>query len=191
MPLALVHNPPLLIVSGPRFVNIEWMIFYEGMGFKLVSSFHNRVKFLIPGPLESALGMPAKNQVFHICLAGPTVSSDWLLIQNLKSQNQVTLVEHVRLLSRNSVLLKVDVLILECKENGGLGLRIVSFLKRYFPELCVVLVNGGLTQKQIAAAFREGVQDYFPDPYDVQLLTERIHVLATNVRSKNRKSNGS
>ncbi len=128
--------------------------------------------------------MAEKDQIFHICLAGRTVSNDWPLIRSLKTQHQVTVVERVRLLSRNAILAKADVLVLDCSESQGLGLRILPFLKRYFPELSVVLVDGGLTQQQIAAAFREGVQDYFSEPYDLALLVERIDALGVLRRGK-------
>ena len=54
--------------------------------------------------------MRSQDRVFHTCLAGPRVSSDWLLIQALRAQHQVTLVECVRLLSRNAILTGVDVM---------------------------------------------------------------------------------
>ena len=48
-------------------------------------------------------------------------------------------------------------------------------------ELCVVLVDGGITQKQIARAFEVGVKDYFAEPYDIELLAERIDALCTQL----------
>lgn len=128
---------------------------------------------------QSAIGFSdadetGKDRVFHICLAGHTVSNDWGLIKQLKSRHQVTVVERVRLLSRNSILTGADVLVLDCSESQGLGPKILPFLKKYFPALCVVLVDGGLTQKQIATAFQKGAKDYFSEPYDVKLLVERI-----------------
>jgi DNA-binding NtrC family response regulator len=125
-----------------------------------------------------------KDRVFHICLAGQAVSNDWPLIHRLKAQHQVTVVERVRLLSRNSILDKVDVLVLDCSESHGLGLKILPFLKKYFPELCIVLVDGGLTQPQIAAAFRQGARDYFSEPYDLSLLVERVDALGATARGK-------
>jgi len=44
----------------------------------------------------------------------------------------------------------------------------------------VMLVNGGLTQEQIASAFKEGAKDYFSDPYDVKLLAERVNALVAH-----------
>lgn len=38
----------------------------------------------------------------------------------------------------------------------------------------VVLVNGTLTQKTLAQAFQNGIDDFFPDPVNTDLLLERI-----------------
>jgi DNA-binding NtrC family response regulator len=59
-------------------------------------------------------------------------------------------------------------------------LKLVPWLKSHFPQLVVVLVNGGLTQEQIASAFKEGAKDYFSDPYDVKLLAERVNALVAH-----------
>lgn len=40
-----------------------------------------------------------------------------------------------------------------------------TLAQKPFPQLVVVLVNGGLTQEQIASAFKEGAKDYFSDTY--------------------------
>ncbi|MGH7491706.1 MAG: response regulator [bacterium] len=125
--------------------------------------------------------MAAKtNQVYHICLAGRLVSSDWLLIQGLKAQHQVTLIEQINVLSQNLVLAQVNVLVLDVSANQRLGLRLLSFIKRRFPKLCIVLVDGGLTQQQVIAAFKKGAQDYFANPYDVRLLVERVQALSAS-----------
>ena len=117
------------------------------------------------------------SRVSHICLAGRTICNDWLLIRALKTQHQVTLVEHIQALSRNPILARVDVLVLDCGENQKMGLGLVPNLKRDNPKMCVVLVDGGFTRQQIAKAFREGVKDYFAEPYDRRLLVERVEGL--------------
>jgi len=116
-------------------------------------------------------------QVFHICLAGARVSNDLSLIQTLKSQHLITLVESIHLLSLSAILPGTDMVVLDCSGNLDCGLRLVPWLKSHFPELVIVLVNGGLTQEQIASAFKEGAKDYFSDPYDVKLLAERVNAL--------------
>ena len=116
-------------------------------------------------------------EVFHICLAGARVSNDLSLIQTLKSRHLITLVENIHLLSLRETLPGIDMVVLDCSGNHERGLQLVPWLKTHFPELVIVLVNGGLTQEQIASAFKEGAKDYFSDPYDVKLLAERVNAL--------------
>jgi hypothetical protein len=61
------------------------------------------------------------------------------------------------------------------------ALRLLPQITSDHPELCVVLVDGGITQKQIASAFEAGVKDYFAEPYDIELLAERIDALCTQL----------
>ena len=44
-----------------------------------------------------------------------------------------------------------------------------------------MLVNGGLNQDQIVAAFQAGVKDYFPEPYEIDLILERLEFLGAQV----------
>ena len=121
--------------------------------------------------------MSQTDDVFHVCLAGRKVSNDWRLIQSLRSRCLVTLVERVELLVQRSFLSRTHLLVLDCSASAELVPQVLPRLKEEFPDLCVVLVDGGLSQKEIAAAFKEGVKDYFADPYDVELLLERIDSL--------------
>ncbi len=113
----------------------------------------------------------------HVCLAGRTVSNNWSLIEPLKKHNQVTVVEPIDLLLRSSILSTVSVLVLDCEDGAEVGIEALRELKRMYPALCVVLVNGGLTQNEIAVAFREGAKDYFSHHYNAQLLVERVQYL--------------
>jgi DNA-binding response OmpR family regulator len=122
--------------------------------------------------------MPQRDEeILHICLAGARVSNDLSLIQTLKSQHLVTLVESIHLLSLSPILPGTDMVVLDCSGNHERGLQLVPWLNSHFPQLVIVLVNGGLTQEQIASAFKEGAKDYFSDPYDVKLLAERVNAL--------------
>lgn len=130
-----------------------------------------------------------ENRVFHIGLIGLKVTSDWNLIQRLKSWNHVSLIKREYLFLNESGVESLDVLILDSTENGNADSEIsLKKIIRKYPGLCIVLVNGGLTQEQIVSAFKEGAQDYFSDPYDVKLLVERVQFLATQ-NKKNRKLN--
>jgi DNA-binding response OmpR family regulator len=121
-------------------------------------------------------------EAFHVCLAGSSVCNNWALIESLKRHYQVTVIENSDLLLRNSILSTVDVLILDGEEGGEIGMETLRALRCRNRGVCVVLVNGGLTQNEIAAAFREGVRDYFSNHFNVRLLVERVHYLCSQSR---------
>ncbi len=121
-------------------------------------------------------------EAYHVCLAGSSVSNNWALIESLKRHYQVTVIETFDLLLRNSILSTVDVLLLDCEEGSEVGIETLRALRRRHRELCVVLVNGGLTQNEIASAFREGVRDYFSHHFNVPLLVERVRYLCSQTR---------
>jgi hypothetical protein len=121
--------------------------------------------------------LPHSDDISHVYLAGRKVSNDWQLIQSVRSRCLVTLVERVDLLAQPGLLSGAHLLVLDCSGSPQLVPVVLPRLKEQFPDLCVLLVDGGLSQKEIAAAFKEGVKDYFADPYDVDLLVERMDSL--------------
>lgn len=120
------------------------------------------------------MSSPSPDKTRHICLAGRLLCNDWPLIQRLKAHHQVTLIERIRLLAHSTLLSTSDVLILDCSSPQESGLGVVPVVKRAHPKLIMILVDGGLTQKQIASAFRQGIHDYFSEPYETNLLVERL-----------------
>lgn len=124
--------------------------------------------------------MSRKKHFAHICLTGQKVTLDWQLINRLNVRHRVTLTKPEHLLSDSSVLTTVDILVLDCNNFKSLSSDLITFLKKVrkaFPRLCTVVVNGGLSQQDIAGAFREGISDYFPDPYEIKLILERLEFL--------------
>ena len=122
----------------------------------------------------------------HICLVGRSVSNNWSLIESLKRGNQVTIIEPLGLLYHSEVILStVSVLILDCGEGSRIGIEALRVVRGIYPDLCVVLVNGGLTQNEIAEAFEAGVRDYFSYQDNVLLLVERVQHLC---RQRQRES---
>ena len=85
------------------------------------------------------------------------------------------------MLQSAALLRSVDVLALEA--SGPLRTAdAVRMLHREQPGICIVLVGGGLTQDEIAEAFRAGAFDYFPNPEESDLLAERLHSLCNRYR---------
>jgi DNA-binding response OmpR family regulator len=119
-----------------------------------------------------------QNLVLHVCVVGRLVARNRDLVEALRAHHQVTLVDRIEWLDEGALLGIVDVLVMDCSgDNRGVLSNVVHRIRRHQPQLQVVLVDGGLSQQDIALGFGAGVADYFPEPCDVALLTERIAVL--------------
>lgn len=113
----------------------------------------------------------------HVCLAGREVSNDWKLIRRLRADYVVSVLRDAEEIHQRPLLQSVDLLVLDCSGNASISETMPGELRRCFPHLCLLLVDGGLSQQQIARAFQQGVKDYFAFPYDKGLLVGRIAAL--------------
>ena len=132
--------------------------------------------------LLAASAAPRPDSAHHVCLAGAGVSNNWSLIEPLKRGNQVTVIENLGLLYSNSILATASVLVLDCGDHPDAGIGAVRGLKTIYPDLRVVLVNGGMAPNEIAEAFREGATDYFSHHSNPDLVLERIEHLCRQVK---------
>jgi DNA-binding response OmpR family regulator len=114
----------------------------------------------------------------HVCLAGPGIAGHRALIDELRIHHDVTLVTDQTRLERSWALGASDVLVLDAAGIRATLRPLLRLLRRRSPDLPIVLVDGGLSDDEKADAFTLGVLDYFPSPYDVGLLVERLEVLA-------------
>lgn len=112
-----------------------------------------------------------------MCLAGREVTDDWKLIRRLRADYVVSVLREADEIHRRPLLQSVDLLVLDCSGNAGIAETMPGNLRRCFPHLCLLLVDGGLSQQRIARAFQQGVKDYFAFPYDRRLLVGRIAAL--------------
>ena len=112
----------------------------------------------------------------HICIAGK-ISDDWQVVKRLKQRHQVTLVRQPADLAKSTVLSTVSVLAIDCGDSPEAGLITLAIVSRLYPQLRVLLVNGRLSQGEIAEAFRRGACDYLSSQVDPELTAERIESL--------------
>jgi len=130
----------------------------------------------------SVANQPLDATGHHICLAGPSIANNWPLIELLKRRHQVTIVEPVELLADNGLLATVDVVALDCGGQPRSAANLIRSFRAIYPELRFVLVNGGLSQTEIANAFREGAEDYFSPECGAELPVERIEHICRRLR---------
>lgn len=114
----------------------------------------------------------------HVCLAGPGIAGHRALIDELRIHHEVTLVTDQTRLEQSWVLGASDVLVLDAAGIRATLRPLLRSLRLRCPQLPIVLVAGGLSDDEKADAFTLGVTDYFPSPYEVGLLAERLEVLA-------------
>lgn len=112
----------------------------------------------------------------HICVAGE-ISNDWEVVRRLKQRNQVTLVQRPADLAKSVVLSTASVLAMDCGDSPETGLITLALVAQLYPQLRVLLVNGRLSQGEIAEAFRRGACDYLSSQVDPELTAERIESL--------------
>lgn len=114
----------------------------------------------------------------HIGLIGPALSADLTLLHRLGQRHVLTLAAAPQNLWACEVMQSIQVVVLESGSVRGDVSQTVAALRQRHPHLQVVLVNGGIDQLHLADAFRAGATDYFATPWNVDLLAERIEVLA-------------
>ena len=120
--------------------------------------------------------------VLHVCLAGEHVTNHLELVRALRQRHQITLVDRLEHLMATGVLTTADVLVLDSAGDTARLPDLLSQVKKGFPRLRVILVNGGLSQREVADAFGIGIADYFPQPCNIGLLGARIEVLGHRLR---------
>jgi DNA-binding response OmpR family regulator len=116
--------------------------------------------------------------VLHVCLAGLEIILDHELLDALSLQHCVSLISDPMQLGDIELLQASDVLVLDASSIRSSLPDLLRSLRRRRPDLPIVLVDGGLTEHDKAAAFALGVVDYFPRPWPVRLLAERLEVVA-------------
>jgi len=127
--------------------------------------------------------MDRKRACAHVCLAGEQVSCDWKLIEELARDFVLTLMARTSGLAGSGAWRTANVIVFDCSGCGGRIALPLSVVRHVFSGP-IVLVDGELSPRQIAAAFRSGIKDYFAAPYDRELLAERIrHLCAQYVRN--------
>ena len=115
-------------------------------------------------------------RIAHICLAGE-IANDWDLVRRLQQRSQVTLVQRPEDLAVTAVLSTASVLAMDCGDAPETGLITLALVARLYPKVRVLLVNGRLSQGEIAEAFRRGACDYLSSQVDPDLTAERIEAL--------------
>ncbi len=109
----------------------------------------------------------------HVCVAG-RASSDAKFLDALGDCGRLTLVRDLDLLWPSALLSSVAVLALDMGVDINGGLALVGLLTEAYPALRIVVINGRLSQNEIAEAFQRGACDYFAASSCRDLVVERL-----------------
>ncbi len=132
--------------------------------------------------------MKPKDVLLNICVAGRTISRDVKLTKALGAKHNVSQLRKVAQLSKPFILSELkgtDVLVLDCGEKKELLMSVISNITECAPHLRIVLVNGGLTTKDVATALAKGAADYLgvpSTPDEIELFAERVEILGVRAR---------
>ena len=116
-----------------------------------------------------------------VLISGPLISRDEQLLSEIKQIARVF--KNTQNHKIESILKKtrVDILLLELLKNNKSGIDIIKKIKKEFPMIQVVLINGNGNRNVIAEGFNDGIKDAFRMPYNRDLIVERINaILKTN-----------
>jgi len=117
------------------------------------------------------------NKHGHICLVGTALSRNWRLVERLGERHGLTLLARVSPHDMR-VVAHADVVALDCRENGAAAVReLVSELSTA-TRAAIVVTDGGLRRDDVAWLLNAGALDYFPEPFNVPLIAERLEHLA-------------
>ncbi|RMF61053.1 MAG: response regulator [Calditrichaeota bacterium] len=113
----------------------------------------------------------------EILIAGRSIANDTHLVEAISqiaepvTQASPSGVEQT--LQRNPTL---RLLLLEIDRND-FNVGLLRRLRRAFPHVQVVIIDGSVDRNLLAEAFSLGVKDAFPKPLNLDLLIERVAVL--------------
>ena len=116
-----------------------------------------------------------------VIIYGPTITSDAELIQKLNKHVTIIIClekdQFEALLETNNV----DILLFEITTDSIVNLNIIKTIKRKYPHIEVILIDGIGHRNILARAFASGARDAFPISYNRGLLIERILALLRQI----------
>lgn len=114
-----------------------------------------------------------------VLISGPTIASDEALCIGLEKYAMI-----VRNSDNNQLLSvlasqQVDLILLEILNTFSGEIELIKEIKAAFPDIIILLIDGGGDINLIARAFRYGIKDAFKTPYKSTLVAERVQAILT------------
>lgn len=103
-------------------------------------------------------------------------SHDYLeLVEQLSVEYSVKMISNKTAFENLTCKMTFDIVLIETPKDLSLLPYLLNLVQNTQVRVkSVMLVNGTLTQKALAEAFKNGIDDFFPYPVNISLLLERI-----------------
>lgn len=112
-----------------------------------------------------------------ILISGPTIAFDDELGRALEENAEIFKNSNNAEIESIIATHKIDLVLLEISKDRDWEVEIIKRVKKRFPGVLVVLIDGDNKRNVIAQAFESGVKDAFRKPYKTELVVERVNVL--------------
>ena len=113
----------------------------------------------------------------RILLHGEQILLNQMFLEMLKKIALVIPMKSVENIQEIFSKQSIDLLVFESMETWEQDLKLLQVLKRNYPNLIIILIDGGESPENVIRCFKMGIDDYFKKPVDTVLLTERIEAL--------------
>jgi len=112
-----------------------------------------------------------------ILISGSTTAIDTKLVSEL--QKTATVLTNLDNSNIESIIesTRVDIILLEISKENCSEIEIIKNIKSQYPDIEIILINGGRDRALMAKAFKNGVKDAFRMPYKIALIVERVNAL--------------
>jgi len=127
--------------------------------------------------IKQIAGSPEERLKSNILLCGVKLAHDKTLLKTLTSKADVTLLLDTGKLEKTVKDRNITLVIVELSGSWQKDLSVIRSLKVKFPDIIIVIVNGGGSQETVIQSFRSGGVDFFKKPYNKKLLAERVEAL--------------
>lgn len=112
-----------------------------------------------------------------IIICGLTIALDKILINALQE------ISNVKVLANYYELLKLpfiegeELILWELSEASEKKLEEINTITKQYPDIKIIIINGGGSTKIAAEILKAGASDIFPKPFDHELLVDRVVAL--------------
>jgi len=109
-----------------------------------------------------------------VLVSGPTIAEDEKLIVALSKHAGVIRNRNNSKIEKRLSTNKICLVLLEITKESAFEIEMIARIKRYYPYIEILVVNGDGDRDVLAEAFKWGTKDAFRRPYNTDLIVDRV-----------------